>query len=996
MKQNRYKENIIGVRSPLVSIEEYNKTFDCKNMKYEDMLNIFNNNAKIRESILFASPNLYFAIKDEKGNKEKLLNSFIKYYIRMSTRPTPFGLFSGISFNERFIKHEINCRQKICTVDFEWLIKLISRIELNIDILYDLKIISNKNILKEKTIITNPYVSVNYQQDNPELNHKTIVTIKNNNVVEYVLERCNKYICFYDVFNELRQILGNKIPPYKIVNLMIKLIKDEFLYTELRPKLPKDDNLENTIQILSKIDAAEIYTRKILRIKKLIDKYNQSSYETGENILINLLEIMEKLQKSDKYLQVISGYESFDESVYRNYVPNTNNFFKTLNLIKENIPVTEKTIMNNYKNKFIEKYGFERQVPFLEMIDSQIGIGFPDYFLDAPQNMDVTKKKFMAFINNKIIDSINNSTHSINIKYEDLIDFGFELKDNNETKSASNESFDLVFLNSKNPMLSPLVGISGAGRIVDRFLPLVNINDEYIDFIKTVRLIDNVLNPCELSVLPLDMRCVNITSKSVVDTKNIVLGTDGKNSINLNDIYVTIIKNHLTLLYNNKALNLYVTNMMNPEKCPNIYRVLQDMSETDSIIEAIIYIHNSIQKYNYIPKVCIEGIMLFPETWIINMSLLEMNESSSFELFNKNINIYMTKNFIPRYFYLKHFDNILLLDAHNLSHLKLLYVEVKKKVNDFIQLTYGGEVLEDIPTKEIVVSYQSDQNNQPNNISMINHYVSRKDYLSPLTSDWIYIKVYAKKYTLKRIIQKEIRAFSNSLLNNKDIDKYFFINFADDKDHLRLRFHNSNQFTLTFNKILTYISYLYDKYDIYNISIDTYDREIERYGGLEMIDITESLFYKNSEITIDLLNYKHKNFSKDELAILEVLYFLKGLNYNIGQIDSLFSHIDNKYQLKNFKSNKDKYIELYQYVFEDNIFDTKLKTILESQNAILDEFVYKIKSSNLTNSETNILLSHIHMFCNRYFGIDRQSENRICAIIKHMVHFLKGYKKYHG
>ncbi len=57
----------------------------------------------IRESILVASKNLYetmnsFAEGKTIKKKEQFLNSLYKYVIRMSTRPTPFGLFSGVGF----------------------------------------------------------------------------------------------------------------------------------------------------------------------------------------------------------------------------------------------------------------------------------------------------------------------------------------------------------------------------------------------------------------------------------------------------------------------------------------------------------------------------------------------------------------------------------------------------------------------------------------------------------------------------------------------------------------------------------------------------------------------------------------------------------------------------------------------------------------------------------------------------------------------------------
>lgn len=60
------------------------------------------------ESIYIASPDLYNEcinwISDpdmmEQKKKKKLFTSLAKYYTRMSTRPTPFGLFSGCSLTK--------------------------------------------------------------------------------------------------------------------------------------------------------------------------------------------------------------------------------------------------------------------------------------------------------------------------------------------------------------------------------------------------------------------------------------------------------------------------------------------------------------------------------------------------------------------------------------------------------------------------------------------------------------------------------------------------------------------------------------------------------------------------------------------------------------------------------------------------------------------------------------------------------------------------------
>ena len=71
------------------------------NIDFPDIHRLFDN-AFVQEAIFIASPSFYYTLiglehKNSYTKKEsKALISFYKYYLRMCSRPTPFGLFSGI------------------------------------------------------------------------------------------------------------------------------------------------------------------------------------------------------------------------------------------------------------------------------------------------------------------------------------------------------------------------------------------------------------------------------------------------------------------------------------------------------------------------------------------------------------------------------------------------------------------------------------------------------------------------------------------------------------------------------------------------------------------------------------------------------------------------------------------------------------------------------------------------------------------------------------
>ncbi len=114
---------------------------------------------------------------------EMLKESLLKYLIRMSTRPTPFGLLSGINIgifgNYTFKVAEY---QKYVKVDGEWLYKLISYIESNDEYYQNLKVIWNS-----KAHIINDRIYLNEQSAIYLNNNKdTSFSIKNSELLVFI------------------------------------------------------------------------------------------------------------------------------------------------------------------------------------------------------------------------------------------------------------------------------------------------------------------------------------------------------------------------------------------------------------------------------------------------------------------------------------------------------------------------------------------------------------------------------------------------------------------------------------------------------------------------------------------------------------------------------------------------------------------------------------------------------------------------------------------
>jgi thiopeptide-type bacteriocin biosynthesis protein len=106
----------------------------------------------------------------------------------------------------------------------------------------------------------------------------------------------------------------------------------------------------------------------------------------------------------------------------------------------------------------------------------------------------------------------------------------------------------------------------------------------------------------------------------------------------------------------------------------------------------------------------------------------------------------------------------------------------------------------------------------------------------------------------------------SELLDNLDraqlVSNWFFIRYADPQSHLRLRFKlYSPESRVHFEKLLhECVSQCLSSQLVSDVQVDTYHREIERYGGKEGMSVAEDVF------------------TADSIAVLEILKNLEGDN----------------------------------------------------------------------------------------------------------------------
>ena len=246
---------------------------------------------------------------------------------------------------------------------------------------------------------------------------------------------------------------------------------------------------------------------------------------------------------------------------------------------------------------------------------------------------------------------------------------------------------------------------------------------------------------------------------------------------------------------------------------------------------------------------------------------------------------------------------------------------------------------------------------------------------------WLYFKIYTGFKTADQLITEVVAPLSNQLLNNQIVNKWFFIRYSDPKLHIRLRFlltdtNKAGIPVLMLNQALQQ----YIQHDlVWKVQMDTYQREIERYGAATM-ELSESLFCYDSQYFTEIL----RTIQGEEAetlrwlsALASVDALLNDFSFDLPQKIEFISMVkDNfarEFGLENSRSQlSDKYRANRKAVEE--LLDAKdekyltIHNILQAKSKmqvpVANQIMYHTEKGEKLNA---LLSSYTHMMLNRWF-----------------------------
>lgn len=267
-------------------------------------------------------------------------------------------------------------------------------------------------------------------------------------------------------------------------------------------------------------------------------------------------------------------------------------------------------------------------------------------------------------------------------------------------------------------------------------------------------------------------------------------------------------------------------------------------------------------------------------------------------------------------------------------------------------------------------------------------------------SEWLYYKIYSGPKTADKILIEAIHPLVSKLKVENCIKKWFFIRYSDPEPHLRIRFLAKDVFLPTLIKRShESLKYWIENGLVWKVQIDTYSREIERYGQ-STIEFSETFFYYDSESILAFLHVLNKSKNEQlrwlyslrhidnlldafDYSLTEKLSLMNKLKTGFGEEfrmeRSLKKQLDKKYRTKSKEILEFMYLdsnEMTHQAYSDILF--LLSNNYENKKTIAKNILKIERDNNLEVEKNQIISSYIHMSMNRLFKSKNRLNEMVC------------------
>lgn len=855
---------------------------------------------EIVHALLVASPSLQFGIeywKREPDSKKGLQaeRALVRYLERMSSRPTPFGIFAGYSVGHAGCQSNavsLNLRgqeeyRTSTRLDFEYLFALTSALRRDPALVKELQYFPNSSLHR----VSDAWHCVESRIAASSKRSYHLVKMPSDEYLECALERAQRGATFLELVEAILGQSGDSdISTEDAENYVRELVDSQVVVSSLSPLLTGRPPLDDLIDQLSALPSTTHISSTLQTVRSelaaLDTKGIGTSHASYGEIASTLSSLPAKFEL-ERLFQV-DMIKPVDRAVLGEKV--VEEFLKAIDLLCRVGEADEPAELRLFREAFSNRYE-GALVPILEALDEDVGVGFGRFSTDCSTLLRgiavggggtpaLPLSNWHAFLLKKLVEEVRAGTPELRLDPTDLpgstssyhsrLPDSFSLSATLAAASAAAVEageFDLYLTGGGGP--------SGA-RLFGRFCQA---DPDLERCVRGLLHKEESNNPnaiyAEVVYLP-EGRLGNVLCRPVLRQYEIPYlarsGAPPDRQLPMSDLLVGVSGGRI-ILYSKRLGREVIPRLTNAHgfvnpALPPVYRFLCCLQHQLGVAVPG-FSWGSLETLDFLPRIRVGRLVLALARWRLSRNEIdEVGKLAKSHRF-RAMQLLRQRRKLPRWVALHESDNALTTDLDNpLSVDALVHVLRRSSQATLVEMYPPPELLcvtgpEGRFRHEINVPFvrrpepdqMAKQTAKKNRIPTANSTVERGIRTIGPGRDWLYVKLYGGSGTLDDVLAAAVPPLVRTARTSGYCYRWFFTRYADPHTHLRIRFNGRPEWlqqelahlvSETFNPLLA-------SGRLWKIQFDTYDREIERYGGLEAMSIAEDIFFADSEAVLEIL-----------------------------------------------------------------------------------------------------------------------------------------------
>jgi len=696
-----------------------------------------------QEAIFLASP----VLNDEIGkylsgylakekDVEKLKNAVLRYFSRMCSRCTPFGLFAGFSlgrFEDEVIDAEgsssatlSNRRQKAAgdenltfllsygltvllppiskyrrhtRLDMHYLCALAQTLGKQDEIQRSVKYYPNSSIY----VLGDKLRYVEYFYRRSRRVHQ-ISSVDFSEYIESLINFAKQGVYLAELVIFILQMLGEeeRITADDATNFVKELIENQILVSELEPEITGKDYLFQVQRVLNENAPTQSTdtlsaAKNLEQLATLLQKMDSLPPGQSTDLYKEAEEIVKTTETAyEKHLLFqVDMYKPAENAVLNKNI--TNEILEAITFMNQITMPQRETTLKKFADSFYERYE-EREMPLLQVMDVESGIGYPinrgdvsplieNYFLPNSENTqnEIRWNQVNKILHKKLIDNYKTNGYTVEFTEKDFDFLKPNWDDLPQTISCMCEIFStrpLIYLH--------FAAGSSAANLLGRFC---HVDPKLEEYVKEITKFEASQEPdkifAEIVHLP-ESRLGNILLHPVL--REYEIPYLAKSSVSLDkqilpsDLLISV--RHGKIVLRSQRLNKeIVPRLSTAHNYSNavmpVYHFLCDL-QTQGLRGGVGFNWGSLSsEFDFLPRAVYKNTILALATWKVKTEdfkkLIDFDKLSNHTEIKERVQQWRNERNISPRVTISEGDNDLLIDFENILSIKMLFSTIKKR-----------------------------------------------------------------------------------------------------------------------------------------------------------------------------------------------------------------------------------------------------------------------------------------------------------------------------